>query len=695
LQQLNGLSSVDLGTPQSWKYYLNISGQYHSTDTMMTVTSLDTLQEINFTKENLVNHSATLKAYRDSTSRYYYSLISRYPEQLDLIRGITNPVNITTAISAKDGSILGYLTELVEPQEQSLIKELEGFIQRHMVRWNVQAFGLVDSLYNSSYHAQLYLSIVPKIFNLRLQRCKTYEVHSFHIRQYLASHGGLDRYLPYMTLEQSLFFYRNINYIERNIGKTETLELLVDKILTDRQIPIAEYSIRHLNSFDEKHYPEIRARRKPINDQYNIAETNYVSTEDLYLKEDKLVQGNARYHESQSSFDDLKLKNSRSSVIQTKDLESNMVDYNDAVPDTLESVLMRQWAHMSSHNLYNVVVTFKDPKSSEYRTLFTKDALIYFNHIFLKALDIEYNFIAPVLIEKFRLPVKPSLQSMLSVIDSKNVNARLSATNLWNRQPQITPCLSSTAFFTQGQYLYEEGLKHWVTLGNTHDLRERGELECFILKLYGDVKVELSAANTPIADWLIVNNLPEYNYTYSQAQELLANIFTAATGLTVDETKLLKNIQRNMVDLLTYLSSYSIQIIREINDSKIRLLNWKAIRSNFDTRIGDTYLWTEINNRIVDSSGTAQVEGFVDSTFVEMNSHTCTVDKTVNIKAGLSTSVAYSWSIAAQMPLSPMYLQAQYAQYDSEVSSQAGFVGKEFFLQLTSAQKNSIKSIYA
>jgi hypothetical protein len=42
-----------------------------------------------------------------------------------------------------------------------------------------------------------------------------------------------------------------------------------------------------------------------------------------------------------------------------------------------------------------------------------------------------------------------------------------------------------------------------------------------------------------------------------------------------------------------------------------------------------------------------------------------------------------------------MYLQAQYAQYDSEVSSQAGFIGKEFFLQLTNVQKNSIKSIYA
>ena len=694
LIQLYGQSSVDQGIPRSWKYYRNISGQYHTTDTMMTVTSLDTLEEINFTVENLTTHTATMEAYRDSTSRFFYSLVNKYPEQVILIKGILNPVDIDIAVAAKDGAILGYPSELVEEQEQTLIKDLEGFIQRHLIRWNVQAYGLVDTLYNTSYHAQLYLAILPKILNLRLLRCKTPEAHSFHIRQYLASHGGLDKYLPYMTLKQALFLYRNIQYIERNVGKSTIFELLIDRILTDRQIPIAEYSIRHLNSFDDKHYPLIRARRKAINSQYNIAEKDYVTTEQLYTKEDALVGGNARYHIAKADVDDLKFKTSPSSVIQTKDLESNMIDYSDAVPDPLESVLMRQWSYMATHGLYNVVVTFKDPKTSEFRTLYTKDALIYFNYIYLKSIGIEYNYVAPVYIEKFRLPQKPALTELLKGIDIKSTGARASAVALWNRQPQIVQCNSSKSFFTLAHTLYEESLRHWVTLGNTHDLKERGTLEGFILKLYGDKVVTPSNNGSDIETWLVVNNLPTYDYTYSQAQELLTNVFSAATGYVVDETKLLKNIQKNLIELLSHLSSYTVQFIRQINDSKIRLLNWQAARHSKELATAEAYLWVEINNRVNNTKGSINTSGFMDTTPVEFLGSECSITKNVTVKNVVAVTQEYSWTLNSDLPLSPSYLSATYPGYDPAVSAQAGFIGKELFDALSDEQKNSIKSIY-
>lgn len=692
--QLHGPSSVDQGTPQSWKYYLNISGQYHSTDTMMTVTSLDTLEEINFTKGALADHTATLAAYRDQNSRYFYSLVNRYPDQILLIKGITTPAIIDEAIVAKDGSILSYPTDLVEPQEQTLIKDLEGFIYRYLVRWNVQAFGLTDTLYNTSFHALLYLSLLPKLLNLRIQRCKTAEAHSFHIRQYLASHNGLDKYLPYMTLKQALFFYRNIRLIERNTGKSETLDLLIQKILTDRQIPIAEYSIRHLNSFDEAHYPNVRTRRKPINTLFNAAEKDFVSTAELFLKEDLLVDGNSRYHLASTKVDNTLFKNSASSVVQTKNLESNMVDYNGAVPDPIETVLLRQWAYMSTHNLYRAVINFKDPKTGDLRVLAAKDALIYFNYITLKSLGIEYNLIAPFYIEKFRLPVKPALNTLLSGIDSKDKTAIASAKALWQRQPQIVASSSVRSFFAQANLLYEESLKHWITLGNTHDLRERGTLEGFILKLYGDKIVQLDTTDITIDAWLVKNNLPEYNFTYLQAQDLLTNIFLAATGLTVDETKLLKNIQRNLIEMLGHLSSYTIQLIREINDSKIRPLNWQATRSHTESTVAEALIWSETNNRLYGETTQASTVGFIDTTPVEFLSSDSQQRSLINIETAVNVTFTNAWDVKSEMSLSPVYLQASYPGYDPAISTNAGFIGKELFLALTDVQKNSIKSFY-
>lgn len=49
---------------RTWKYYLNICGEYHSTDAPIKITSLDTLEEIVFNKQNLSVHKATAQAYQ-------------------------------------------------------------------------------------------------------------------------------------------------------------------------------------------------------------------------------------------------------------------------------------------------------------------------------------------------------------------------------------------------------------------------------------------------------------------------------------------------------------------------------------------------------------------------------------------------------------------------------------------------------
>ena len=156
-----GPNAVDIYRPETWRYYMNLSGEYHPLDVPMRVTSLDTLEEIIFNKENLKYHKSTRKAYAFGSS-YYEILAQTYPEQTSLILGILNPCDLTAALNAKNHTILSYPSYLVEFQEATLIADLQQFIYNYNERWDVQAYGLSNDLYPIAQLAQLSLAILQK-----------------------------------------------------------------------------------------------------------------------------------------------------------------------------------------------------------------------------------------------------------------------------------------------------------------------------------------------------------------------------------------------------------------------------------------------------------------------------------------------------------------------------------------------------
>ena len=689
-----GATAVDKYDPTSWKYYLNICGLYHSLDTQMLITSLDTLEEIVFSKENLAIHTATAKAYQYGT-RYYYSLLNKYPLQNQLIMGILYPADMERAIDAEDGSILAYPDGLVEEQEITLLEELEAFIKRYLVRWNVQAFGLTDSLYNASYHAVLYLNLLPKLLNLRLKRCKTYEAHSFHIRMYLSSHGRLDRFMPYMTLKQCLYLYREINYIDRNSGKVEQLAELIDKLLTDRQIPVSEYSVRQLSNFDDGYYPEVTSRRKPINMQYNAPEMSYLPVDALYSKEEQLAYGNPRYYAKNAARDTYRFKTSVSSVIQSKDLESAMVDYNNAVPDPLDDVLIREWAYMANKGLYNVVITFRDPKSSELVSLYAVDAFAYMYYVSLMSVGVKVTEFPHYFNLKARKNPVPTVNDLLKVTDGKHKGMLEIATSLVTGQPKLTQCLSTTAFYEKALAIYNESRRHWFITSAIEDLYKRGQVDGMIHQLYEDEILKLDVSSSNIAEWLKSKNLEPYDYDYAQAQELIFNIFESSTGYSVDPTKVLKNIQKAMLAILTQLSSYSIQFIREINDSDLIPLNWPASRVGDIRATVGTEADIPLDTKVLEAKARASEVAAIDTgvTKVEAVEYKPATD-TVAVDVPLTVVNYGTVGFECQVPIPSFNLSATYPGYVDAVSDQSAYYGKELFMALSDEQKNNIKSIW-
>lgn len=679
---------IDVNDPTTWKYYMNVAGMYHPTDTVMSVMSIDTLQEIDFTVEALRIHTATAKAYQYGT-RYYFSLLNRYPTQEFLINGILNPSSSEKAVAAKNGAVLAYRRDLVESNEHTLIQELETWLELQIDRWYNTQFNMNNDIYGAVFFSLLQSKILSKIMNLRLKRCHSYEAHSFHVRMFLASHGELDRYLPYLTLKQSLWLYRNIRYIERHPGLFQQFYRLVQHLLTDRGIPLAEYSVKQQDSFSN-YLPVTTAKSNPLNGIRNRLIDDRQPVSYLFSKESGDAPGNESFLKYKQADEEARFSVSSSSDVGTKLLHSTMTDLTNAVPETYEEIAIRQWCKMSCMDQYPCYITFKDPKSSINYTLLAKDAFIYMSLISLQHDGLTFDTLPKYLNMRQRKHPKPSVDDLLSVTGERAEKLRYIAEDLIASQPVIEPCFSVDAFHGIVDGLYQECFRQWFTISAAEDLYDRGLVENMIHQLYEDELIDFGYGSTTVQAWLMENNLPSYAYEKEEAELLIKSIFEAGSGIKIAENKMLKNVQKALIELLKELSSYTVQFIREINQDDLILVNWPAVRLGNLKFSQSTVRTVDTGVLVLEASGSTESQEFAGTdienpayTSAKLQGHPLTVENSV-----VNDHLARVLLEITVNDLDPvMMLAGSYAGQDEAYEEATGILGLTVFRDLPEAIK--------
>lgn len=576
----HGIESVDVNRPETWKYYLNISGEYHQTDTPMEVVSWDTLEKIIFNKENLAIHRATFRAYSYGTQQYS-ELVKRFPNQENLILGILNPVNIEKAIAAENGSILAYDKGLVEVNEYSLIDRLEKWIKSYKVRWVNEQFMISDELYAATHHGIMFLNLVPVLLNLRLEACKTNEAHSYHITEYLLSHGIPATSIMHMTKKQMLFFYRNIRYIQKNAGKQSTFDWLVEHIMTERNLPLSEFVMKHDDESQLLNLtPDVRFKNRPLNTIYGALEAKYITLNSMLEKESTLLKGNVRAIDEDREKIQEVLENSLSNTVMTKVLESSIIDYTESGQNKPEEVLLQHWLYLSTKGIYNTFIGVQNPATGERIPLSAKDAFTLMIYAFARAIDIEPIYVPVVPAIRVQRMPKPTIDQLMSLVDEKYIK-RDFAEKILSYSPDISPIISTEAFNALGMKIYQAILTHYhMPAIYEHEYR-RGLAKNMILGVYADILCPLEPEGTTYASWFATRNLDFTSFNRTDFEKLHADIVVEATGMNLQAEPNLQSLQKAMIRLFESISSYSIQFVDKINNEGLVNLN------NYPARIGN------------------------------------------------------------------------------------------------------------
>jgi len=580
--------TVNPDRPETWKYYLNMGGFYHQVDRPMVVRSLDTLEDIEFTQENLKRHRATAREYKPGGA-YYHALTQAYPRQVPLIQGIMNPVDIQSAVHAKDGTLLYHDGSYVENNEQSLIIDLQHWLFAFFARWHNAQYELTDDLYLPAFLGTVYNQIPLTINQLRLRRVKTNEAHSFHIREYLGSNGKLDAYLPYLTKPQQLFLYRNLLYLNRNVGRQATFDRLVTHLLTQRGIPLNWYKLEHnVKTMPDSVYPVIDAVKYPVNGVGFSEGAVGVGVHTILKKQRTVARDNRTTENEALASTTEQTKSSNHNRLPTKVLESEMVDRSNSSVRSLLSVLMNQWAYLATHDRYRAYITVAHPKTGELLNLSVKDALTVAFYAFHRSRGIEMPTVPRVLAYQVLRPKLPDYEELSSIVDTRYVPPKL-ITAVMDRITPLGEYITTERFHNACADLHGESLKLWELHSFQSRSYTRGLTEQLVRRHFQHAWCELEPAGTDYADWFRTHGIKLDNMEVIDYNQLFVDCVNNATGLNLVNRISISEIQKAMLELMGKMTSYSVQYLRTINDTDFRFVPMPEVRIGEFARHDDVY----------------------------------------------------------------------------------------------------------
>lgn len=641
------------GDPLLQKYYLNIAGEYHPTDDVMYITSLDTQEQIAFSKQTLRENKTTLKEYT-LRGDYFKRLLARYPQHEMLIIGIINPVDIAKAVNANDYTILTWDRTLIEPQEENLIPLLQEWVNAYKFRYFLDGYTITDELFVPSFLGVMYLNLPQKILNIRLSNCRTPQVHTYHIWSYLASHSQLSDFREFLTYKQAHWFYRNIRYVEKNIGRKKVFDYLVDIVLTERNINIFGHRIEHLvgDILEGENKPEPTIIRFPINNA-NTEELPRTVSEVLRLEEDL-----AAWNIDNFTMDKEGIRNAISNGVMdevpSRVFEIEATDSGGGLPYTLEHTLLNQWIAWSSTGRYRTFIAVSNPFTGVEMQMQSKDAVIAFFYCVHKSFGITLDIMPDVFCEHVIDTEGISLSAIRKNIDSERVSSNQIKVMI-DTLPDIGIYSNTEDFYGICTELFDAKRTLRSQVAGYEHYHVRGEQDKVIENIFLDYRATFNQIDLSI--WNRDNGYELDSLTAEEARTLAVDIISNATGSNIYAGVSLLELQVAMIDVMKRLTSYDLQFIRTTNLIDAKKVDWPAV-SPGDTiakQFGEVSTSGTLDNVSVGGKLSAST-----TTANKINLHCLAVEHKPKLHVTLDTAMTFKLSGKSTTNLSvssaPIYL---------------------------------------
>lgn len=558
--------NFEVGLDKStWRYYMNLNGDYHVTDEIMTIESIDTGEIIEFTKQNLLTHISTFKEY--SRGGYEFNrLVERYQGQADLIRGILAPIPYSVTIEAEDYKILKYNDSLVLWNEDQLIPKLQSTINSIVPQLFSHEYRYTDDLFLGFNVGLLTACIIEAICVIRHEAIGERTAHDFYIWSHIDSFGDFSKYKASLSNYQIMWLYRNIAWIVNNPGAQYTFDLLKENLLTRGGIPLARYDmIASTESQVEDLTPTPLYRRLQINllEDYGRA-ASFIDTKKMITKQTPMAKSN--YEESNIWYDDALKKGTFSlhSELPTKVLESSMTDSTNRHADTKMSVVFNNWIYLTAKGFYKGRILVTDPKTGRQTRLAVGDAFYIWQHLIDTAMGTPKRFICPAYYQNVLRVKPPSIDQLIALGGKEYIDEPL-ARGIRNHWTSVSVFISPEYLMDYSDEVYRIMWNHKKQYAQFYDLNKRARVQNTVGLMYESGFSTITDAKK-YDELLVRYEMNFIDYTPEECNNFAWEIFKRVTGWDTNQSPSLRIKQNALIDIMMRLSSYTIHTIREMDD---------------------------------------------------------------------------------------------------------------------------------
>jgi len=564
---------VDLNDPTSWKYYLNLSGEYHYSDTPMEILSLDTPGvTIPFDKDLKVNHPLTYSEYL-TYGRFYNELVDKYPEQEELINGILKPIDINEAIDAKDYTILQYDSRYVGAGETSLINDLQEWIWSYEARWDNKAYNETDPLYGATIIGILYSHIPGKIINLRLASCKTPQAHEYHIWNYLSGYYNLGDFKDRIHHAQALWLYRNMEFLVNNAGLESTLDLLHEDFCKPYGLTLDRITLQKSNDTllsTLKHEPI--ASITALNDDGVITDaSNSIEIDDLLKRMRSEALLNSENEEAHVKLLKNRILQSEATAIPTGIMEANVTTAASALYVDSVDEHFAHWFYLSSVGLFPYKFTIEIP-GRDAVVVSSSEAIAILLFCAMRYQSIPLNTIPVIQVKDIMRTPAGITDADLTGLVEKHFISQERIDDVKRDIVEPKQVLSVPEFKAHVDEVLKRKVLHRLFVTNEKGSTGRAELRRLTDMFYFNHECSFTSFSDYPAFFLNIqtdlNGLSGADY--ANLAESIVNHFV---GLVREENGLASPYYE-MVEIVKILSSYTVNIIPGVGSESFESIEW-------------------------------------------------------------------------------------------------------------------------